>query len=194
MATVTHNQLIERATYGAPSRASSFRSSPTLERMFTLIRIAAIVLGLALASGPVLLALVVAGVEPSRPVQFSWVAPFAIGGLAAGAGCLAVAAFARSIASAPPHLRLLVGFLVVVPALLAVYLLAATGVLVMVGLSLAVLACTALVALMGKVAREWQSAEYVLALFDTNQPSARKQNRKYVEKGIALGKRGDEYR
>jgi hypothetical protein len=47
---------------------------------------------------------------------------------------------------------------------------------------------------MGKVAREWQSAEYVLALFDTNQPSARKQNRKYVEKGIALGKRGDEYR
>ena len=49
-------------------------------------------------------------------------------------------------------------------------------------------------ALMGKVAREWQSAEYVLALFDTNQPSARRQYRKYVEKGIALGKRGDEYR
>ncbi len=46
-------------------------------------------------------------------------------------------------------------------------------------------------ALMGKVAREWQSAEYVLALFGTNQSSARRQYREYVEKGIALGKRPD---
>ena len=44
-------------------------------------------------------------------------------------------------------------------------------------------------ALMGKVAREWQSAEYVLAFFGANQSSARRQYRKYVEKGIALGKR-----
>ena len=44
-------------------------------------------------------------------------------------------------------------------------------------------------ALMGKVVREWQNAEYVSALFGTNQSSARRQYRKYVEKGIALGKR-----
>ena len=44
-------------------------------------------------------------------------------------------------------------------------------------------------ALMGEVAREWQSAEYVLAFFGANQSSARRQYRKYVEKGIALGKR-----
>jgi len=42
---------------------------------------------------------------------------------------------------------------------------------------------------MGKVAGEWQNAEYVSALFGANQSSARIQYRKYVEKGIALGKR-----
>ena len=44
-------------------------------------------------------------------------------------------------------------------------------------------------ALMGNVAREWEKAAYVLALFGVYQSSARRQYRKYVEKDIAIGKR-----
>ena len=45
---------------------------------------------------------------------------------------------------------------------------------------------------MGKIAREWPNDADVLTLFGgSNKSEARRQYRKYVKKGIALGKRPD---
>ena len=113
--------------------------------MSKLVALVAFSLGLGLAAGPVLLAVFVAGVEPSRPVQLSWLAPFALVGLAAAAGPFAVALQPVRIAAAASEWRLLVGFLVVAPALPASYLLGASGEGAMVALSLLVLGGTVLV-------------------------------------------------
>jgi hypothetical protein len=113
--------------------------------MSRLVSIVAFALGLGLAAGPVLLSLFIAGVEPSRPVRLSWLAPSALVGLAASAGSFAVAFWPLRIAAAASEWRLLVGFLVVVPASLASYLLGASGVGTMVVCSVLVLSGTVLV-------------------------------------------------
>jgi hypothetical protein len=46
-------------------------------------------------------------------------------------------------------------------------------------------------AIMGKVQREWQDVDLVLALFDANLPSAQSAYRQYVQDGINLGRRKD---
>ncbi len=46
-------------------------------------------------------------------------------------------------------------------------------------------------AVMGKVKREWQDVDLVLALFDANILSARSAYRQYVQDGITLGRRKD---
>lgn len=46
-------------------------------------------------------------------------------------------------------------------------------------------------AIMGKVQREWQDVDLVLALFDADIPSARSAYRQYVQDGITLGRRKD---
>jgi REP element-mobilizing transposase RayT len=46
-------------------------------------------------------------------------------------------------------------------------------------------------AIMGKVKREWQNVDLVLALFGSITPSARTAYRQYVQDGISLGRRND---
>lgn len=46
-------------------------------------------------------------------------------------------------------------------------------------------------AIIGKVKREWQNVDLVLALFDSKIPSARTAYRQYVQDGISLGRRKD---
>jgi REP element-mobilizing transposase RayT len=46
-------------------------------------------------------------------------------------------------------------------------------------------------AIMGKVEREWQDVDLVLALFAANIPSARSAYSRYVQDGITLGRRKD---
>lgn len=45
--------------------------------------------------------------------------------------------------------------------------------------------------IMGKITAEWQNAAYVLGLFGNKTPIARKAYRKFVEKGISIGRRED---
>jgi len=46
-------------------------------------------------------------------------------------------------------------------------------------------------AITGRVAREWQSIDYVLTFFDDNISAARRRYRSFVQKGIAEGKRSN---
>jgi len=46
-------------------------------------------------------------------------------------------------------------------------------------------------ALMGHKKREWQGVDYVLSWFDKTKATARKEYRRYIEDGIAEGKRND---
>ena len=111
--------------------------------MSTLVRAIALLLALVVTAGPVFLSVFIASVEPSRPIQASWVAPFALGGLVAAAGYLVVATVPRWLALAPLELRFLVACLLAVPGVVAVYLLGITGSTAMVSLSMAVIAGTA---------------------------------------------------
>lgn len=119
------------------------RSTPTLERMTIFVRTIALLFALGVTAGPVVLSLVIAGVEPSRPVQVSWVAPFALGGLVAAAGYLVVAIAPRRLSLAVLELRVLVACLLAMPCAVASYLLTVTGSTDMVYLCSAVIAGTA---------------------------------------------------
>ena len=110
--------------------------------MSVLVRIVALLLSLTVIAGPVLVALFVASVEPSRPVQASWVAPFALGGFASALGYLSVALIPWRLATAALHFRLLITFLMSVPSAVAVYLLFVTGSTVVIALCLALLVST----------------------------------------------------
>ena len=112
--------------------------------MSALVRAIASLLAFGVVAGPVWLSLFVASVEPSRPVQVSWVAPFALSGLGAAAGYLIVATGPHRIAVSTSKCRLLVGCLLAVPCTAAIYLLCVTNSWVMVGFSLAVIGGTVL--------------------------------------------------
>ena len=110
--------------------------------MSVLVRIIALLLSLGVIAGPVILALFVASVEPSRPVQVSWLAPFALGGFVAALGYLGLVFATKRIAVATLRLRLLSAFLMLVPCIVAVYLLFVTGSPVVVALCLILLVAT----------------------------------------------------
>ena len=110
--------------------------------MSVLVRIIALLLSLGVIAGPVILALFVASVEPSRPVQVSWLAPFALGGFVAALGYLGLVFAPKRIAIATLRLRLLSAFLMLVPCIVAVYLLFVTGSPVVVALCLILLVAT----------------------------------------------------
>ena len=90
-----------------------------------------------------MLSIFVASVEPSRPLQFSWVASFALAGLAAAAGCLWVAVAPKQLAASIFELRLLVACLMGLPFAGAAFLLLVTHSAEMVGVSLVIMAGTA---------------------------------------------------
>ena len=111
--------------------------------MSGLVRIVALFLGLVVIAVPVTVALMVASVEPSRPVQVSWMAPFVLGGLASALGYLGVAFSPSRLATAALYFRLLITFLMSVPCAVAVYLLFVTGSNEVIILCLALLVATA---------------------------------------------------
>jgi len=110
--------------------------------MSIFVRIVALFLSLAVIAAPILLALMVASVEPSRPVQISWVAPYALGGLASALGYLVVAFIPKRLAVAALHFRLFIALLMSLPIAVAVYLLFSTGSTEVVALCLALLVAT----------------------------------------------------
>ena len=111
--------------------------------MSALVRTVALFLSLAVIAGPVIVFLFVASVEPSRPVQVSWVAPFVLVGFASALGYLGVVFAPLRLASASAHFRLLIAFLMSVPCAVAVYLLFVTGSIEVIALCLALLLATA---------------------------------------------------
>ena len=111
--------------------------------MSIFVRIVALFLSLVVIAVPILVALLVASVEPSRPVQVSWVAPYALGSLASALGYLGVALIPKRLAVAALHFRLFIALLMSVPIAVAVYLLFVTGSAAVVALCLALLIATA---------------------------------------------------
>jgi hypothetical protein len=94
--------------------------------MHYFVRGLAFLLGLLAVIGPIDLALAVAGVEPNQPIHFSWVAPFALGGLVAALGYMAIAIAPRRIARGSQALRFAVATLMLIPCSIAFYLLVVT--------------------------------------------------------------------
>ena len=111
--------------------------------MSALVRIVALFLSLMVIAGPVLVALFVASVEPTRPVQVSFVAPYVLGGFASALGYLGVAFVPIRLAAAALYFRLLIAFLLSGPCAVAVYLLFVTGSFEVIALCLALLVATA---------------------------------------------------
>lgn len=95
--------------------------------MVLLVRTVAFLLGLVSVAGPVIVALVVASVEPSQPVQWSWITPFILGGLAAALGYIGVVFAPNRIAHSALRWRMLMAVLMLLPSAVAMDLLIATG-------------------------------------------------------------------
>ena len=112
--------------------------------MSLLIRSVALLLAASVIIAPVQLALLVASMEPSRPLQVSWVVPFALGGLLSASGYLLVAFAPKRLAAASHDLRLLGGCLLALPFGIAIYLLSVTHSVALVAVCLFVVTGTAL--------------------------------------------------
>lgn len=90
------------------------------------VRAIAFLLGLGTIAAPIGLALLVAGVEPSRPIRMAWIAPFAFGGLTAALGYLIVALSPTRLAASVWQFRLCAACLMALPCAVAVYLISVT--------------------------------------------------------------------
>lgn len=90
--------------------------------MALFVRMVALLLGLVTVAGPVLVALFVASVEPSQPVQLSWIVPFMLGGLAAALGYISVVFAPNRIAHSAQRWRVLMAVLMSLPSVVAAYL------------------------------------------------------------------------
>ncbi|MDX8399715.1 MAG: hypothetical protein R8K20_05650 [Gallionellaceae bacterium] len=73
-----------------------------------IIRAIALLLGLIIVAGPILVALMAASVEPSNPFDILWVGKFALAGIFLALGYLAIGAAPRTIAAASVKIRLLI--------------------------------------------------------------------------------------
>jgi len=94
--------------------------------MLILIRSSSFLLGLCVLSAPIYLSFLVAGIEPSRPFQFSNHLPFITMGIFLSAGYLGVTIFSFNFATFSTTTRWLISFLLVAPLLAAIYFLFVT--------------------------------------------------------------------
>lgn len=94
--------------------------------MLILIRFSSFLLGLCVLSAPILLSFLVAGIEPSRPFQFSKHLPFIAIGIFLSAGYFGVTIFSFKFFPFATTTRWLISFLLVAPLLAAIYFLFVT--------------------------------------------------------------------
>lgn len=112
--------------------------------MSAFIRVIATLLALLVVSGPVFVALFAAGVEPGRPIPLAFWAPFVVAGFSATFGYAVVAYGPQKLISARFSLRALAVLSMAFSCVAAGYLLVVTNSFLVVTLSSAVLAGTAL--------------------------------------------------